>query len=68
LAGSLGSLMISNTLLLKEFGFAFFFSVLIDAMIMRTYVVPFVMSVLGKWNFYAPGTLQKVTMPSAGAN
>ena len=60
LAGSLGALMISNNLLLKEFGFAFFYSILIDAMIMRTYVVPAVMSLMGKWNWYAPGRLQRV--------
>ncbi len=68
LAGSLGSLMISNSLLLKEFGFAFFFSVLIDAMIMRTYVVPSVMSLMGKWNFYAPGRLQKVRLTDGRAD
>lgn len=65
LAGSLGALMISNNLLLKEFGFAFFYSVLIDAMIMRTYVVPSVMSLMGKWNWYAPGRLQRVRMADA---
>ena len=64
LAGSLGSLMLSNNLLLKEFGFAFFYSILIDAMVMRTYVVPSVMSLIGKWNWYAPGRLQRTRMPS----
>jgi RND superfamily putative drug exporter len=65
LAGSLGALMLSSNLLLKEFGFAFFFSILIDAMIMRTYVVPSVMSLMGKWNWYAPGRLQRVRMKDA---
>ena len=65
LAGSLGALMISNNLLLKEFGFAFFYSILIDAMIMRTYVVPSVMSLMGKWNFYAPGRMQRVRVKDA---
>jgi RND superfamily putative drug exporter len=60
LAGSLGALMLSSGLLLKEFGFAFFFSIIVDAMITRTYIVPAVMSLLGKWNWYAPGKLQKV--------
>jgi len=64
LAGSLGSLMLSSNLLLKEFGFAFFYSILIDAMIMRTYVVPSVMSLMGKWNWYAPGRLQRTKMTS----
>ncbi|HUI86931.1 MAG TPA: MMPL family transporter [Nitrososphaerales archaeon] len=64
LAGSLGALMLSNNLLLKEFGFAFFYSILIDAMVMRTYIVPSVMSLMGKWNWYAPGRLQRVKTPS----
>ncbi len=62
LAGSLGALTLSSNLLLKEFGFAFFFSILIDAMIVRTYVVPAVMSLMGKWNWYAPGRIQRVKM------
>ena len=66
LAGSLGSLMLSNNLLLKEFGFAFFYSILIDAMVMRTYIVPSVMSLVGKWNWYAPGRLQRVKTANAG--
>jgi RND superfamily putative drug exporter len=65
LAGSLGALMISNNLLLKEFGFAFFYSILIDAMVMRTYIVPAVMSLVGKWNWYAPGRLQRVRISDA---
>ncbi|HKT21992.1 MAG TPA: MMPL family transporter, partial [Nitrososphaerales archaeon] len=40
LAGSLGALMLSSDLLLKEVGFAFAYSILIDALIVRTYLVP----------------------------
>lgn len=54
LAGSLGALFLSNDLLLKEIGFAFSFSILIDALVVRTYLVPAVMSSLGKWNWYNP--------------
>lgn len=54
LAGSLGALMLSSDLLLKEVGFAFAYSILIDALIVRTYLVPAVMSVMGKWNWYNP--------------
>ena len=54
LAGSLGALMLSSDLLLKEIGFAFAYSILIDALIVRTYMVPAVMSVMGKWNWYNP--------------
>jgi RND superfamily putative drug exporter len=54
LAGSLGALMLSSDLLLKELGFAFAFSILIDALIVRTYLVPAVMSVMGRWNWFSP--------------
>lgn len=54
LAGSLGALMISSDLLLKQLGFAFAFCILIDALIVRTYIVPAVMSKVGKWNWYNP--------------
>jgi RND superfamily putative drug exporter len=54
LAGSLGTLMLSSNLLLVEMGFAFAFSILIDALVVRTYLVPAVMSMLGKWNWYNP--------------
>jgi len=50
LAGSIGTLMLSSDLLLKELGFAFAFCILIDALVVRTYFVPAVMSVLGKGN------------------
>jgi putative drug exporter of the RND superfamily len=54
LAGSLGSLMLSSDLLLKQIGFSFAYSILIDALVVRTYLVPAVMSVVGKWNWYSP--------------
>ncbi len=54
LAGSLGALMLSNNLLLKQLGFAFSFSILIDALVVRTYLVPAVMSLMKKWNWYNP--------------
>jgi len=54
LAGSLGALMLSSNMLLREMGFAFCFSILIDALVVRTYLVPAVMSTFGKWNWYNP--------------
>jgi RND superfamily putative drug exporter len=54
LAGSLGSLMLSSNIMLKELGFAFAFSILIDALVVRTYLVPAVMAAFGKWNWYNP--------------
>lgn len=54
LAGSLGALMLSSNMMLKEMGFAFAFSILIDALVVRTYLVPAVMATFGKWNWYNP--------------
>jgi len=54
LAGSLGALMISNDLLLRQLGFSFAYAILIDALVVRTYLVPAVMSKIGRWNWYSP--------------
>lgn len=54
LAGSLGALMLSSNMMLCEMGFAFAVSILIDALVVRTYLVPAVMSTFGKWNWYNP--------------
>jgi putative drug exporter of the RND superfamily len=54
LAGSLGSLMLSSDLLLKQLGFAFAYSILIDALVVRTYLVPAVMATVKRWNWYSP--------------
>jgi RND superfamily putative drug exporter len=54
LAGSLGALMISSDLLLRQIGFSLAYAILIDALVVRTYLVPAVMSKVGKWNWYSP--------------
>jgi RND superfamily putative drug exporter len=59
LAGSLGALMLSSDLLLKQIGFAFSFSILVDALFVRTYLVPAVMSFLGRWSWYNPVSVLK---------
>ena len=63
LAGSLGSLMISSDLLLKQIGFALAYAILIDALVVRTYIVPAVMSKLGRWNWYSPIPYLNRSMP-----
>ena len=54
LAGSLGALMISSDLLLRQIGFSFAYAILIDALVVRTYLVPAVMSKVGRWSWYNP--------------
>jgi RND superfamily putative drug exporter len=60
MAGAFGSMMLSRTALLQEFGFGLAFAILFDAMLVRIYVVPAIMLLLQKWNWYAPGRLQRV--------
>jgi RND superfamily putative drug exporter len=59
MGSAIGVLMLSSTKMLAEFGFAISFAILLDAMVVRTYIVPAVMKLLGKWNWYAPGPLQR---------
>ena len=60
MAGAFGSMMLSTTVLLREFGFGLAFAILLDAMVLRIYLVPAIMLLLQKWNWYAPGRLQRV--------
>ena len=59
MAGAFGSMMLSSNNMLVMFGFALTMAILIDAMIVRTYIVPAVMSLMGKWAWWAPGRLQR---------
>lgn len=63
MGGAFGSMMLSNTSLLREFGFGLAFAILFDALLLRIYLVPAIMLMLQKWNWYAPGRLQKVRRP-----
>jgi RND superfamily putative drug exporter len=66
MGGAIGALMLSSTKMLAEFGFCLAFAILLDAMIVRTYIVPAAMQLLGKWTWWAPGRLQRVrTSPSS---
>lgn len=60
MAGAFATMMLSSLGLLQEFGFALAFVILLDAMIVRIYLVPSVMILLEKWNWWAPGRLQRV--------
>jgi RND superfamily putative drug exporter len=68
MAGAFGSMMLSQTVLLREFGFGLAFAILLDAMILRIYLVPAIMLLLQKWNWYAPGRLQRVRRDEKSRN
>ncbi len=59
MAGAFGAMMISSNSMLQEFGFALTVAVLLDAMIVRTYIVPAVLTLMGKKAWWAPGWLQR---------
>jgi RND superfamily putative drug exporter len=59
MAGAFGSIMLSSNTMLQEFGFALFLAVLLDAMVVRTYIVPAAIVLMGKWAWWAPGRLQR---------
>lgn len=54
MGGAFGTLMLSSMGMLQQFGFALCFAILVDALIVRTYIVPAVMHLLGDWNWKGP--------------
>ena len=59
MAGAFGSMMLSSNTMLQEFGFALSVAILLDAMVVRTYIVPAAMVLMGKHAWWAPGRLQR---------
>src|SRR3989475_190176 len=62
LAGALGSLLLSSNRLLEGFGFAIALAVVLDAMVVRTYLVPAIMSLLGPRAWWGPNRLRRVRL------
>jgi len=59
MTGAFGALMLSSNAMLQEFGFALTVAVLLDAMVVRTYIVPAALAVMGEKAWWAPGRLQR---------
>lgn len=60
MAAAFGSMMISSMMELKEFGFVLCLAIILDATIMRLVVVPSIMVLLKKYNWWMPA------LPSIG--
>lgn len=58
MGGAFGTLMISDMEMMKEFGFALCFAILVDALVVRTYIVPAVMHLLGNAAWWGPANLK----------
>ena len=67
MGGTFGTLMLSNTVMLQQMGFALCFAILVDALIVRTYIVPAVMHLMGRWNWVGPAFLTRKNQPETPA-
>ena len=54
MGGAFLTMSLSTSPMLMEFGFALGFAILVDALFIRTYVVPAVMHLMGRWNWVGP--------------
>ena len=59
MGGAFGTLMLSSMLMMQQFGFALCFAILCDALIVRTYIVPAIMHLLGRWNWVGPKFMRR---------
>jgi len=57
---AIGSLIVSDLVFLKEFGLGAALAVFIDATIIRALLVPALMALLGRANWWAPGPLRRL--------
>lgn len=55
-----GSFMVADVVLVKAFGLGIAVAIFVDAFIIRTLLVPVIMILLGRWNWYIPKWLDKV--------
>ncbi len=59
-AVAIGAFTTSQLVFIKELGLGAALAVLIDASIVRALLVPSLMALLGKWNWWAPGPLRRL--------
>jgi uncharacterized membrane protein YdfJ with MMPL/SSD domain len=57
---AIGAFVTSQIIFIKELGFGVAIAVLIDATIIRALLVPALMQLLGKWNWWAPRPLARL--------
>jgi RND superfamily putative drug exporter len=60
MACGFGTMMLSTLGLLQQFGFALAFAIILDAMIVRIYLLPAILVLLKEKSWWAPGRLQRV--------
>jgi len=60
LAIAIGALATSSIIFIKEYGIGVAAAVLVDATIVRAFLVPSLMKLLGRWNWWAPKPLRRL--------
>ncbi|MEV6559549.1 MMPL family transporter [Nocardia sp. NPDC051756] len=64
LAVAYGSLVVSRINCVREFGFAIAIALIIDATLIRLVLVPALMQIMGRWNWWLPGFRRVLEYPS----
>jgi RND superfamily putative drug exporter len=64
---AIGAFVTSKLVFIKELGLGAALAVLIDASVIRGLLVPSLMEILGKWNWWAPGPLRRLHARTSGA-
>jgi RND superfamily putative drug exporter len=64
---AIGAFVTSKLVFIKELGLGTALAVLIDASLVRGLLVPSLMELLGKWNWWAPGPLRRLYERSSSA-
>lgn len=59
-AVAIGAFTTSKLVFIKELGFGTALAVLVDAFIIRALLVPSLMELLGRWNWWAPTAVQRI--------
>jgi uncharacterized membrane protein YdfJ with MMPL/SSD domain len=57
---AIGAFVTSKLIFIKELGLGIALAVLIDAFVIRALLVPSLMALLGKWNWWAPSPLKRL--------
>ena len=57
---AIGAFVTSEIIFIKEVGLGTAIAVLIDATIIRALLVPSLMRLLGRWNWWAPAPLRRI--------
>ncbi|MBA3537116.1 MAG: MMPL family transporter [Tatlockia sp.] len=55
-----GSFLVADVLMVKAFGLGIAVAIFVDAFLIRTFLVPSIMALLGKWCWYLPKWMDKI--------